>query len=349
VGETPTVVESPTVGETSGDHLGSGLFSVPKPRTSRRDCPIVVDASGKRYENKRSWPVAIAQHSMTAGEERVYNTLWHSREASGNGKSKVFCMGYDRIARLVRMDEKSVRDLLPKMIAKKFLDVVASENCSTRTGRTYRIYSYEAILDRQRAVGMTTVVKNGKAVEFVWPISAGVPPSVGVTPTVNEEPPNVRVSARVTAMPSVPGAKYPPDLPAKIRELMPGFDHQALNHLWEACKRYDPNCSSEEVVHCFRLKLPRPGSSITSPVGYMIRMVPLCFEGPNSEHLAFRAEQRLEQVRRQQRLRDERARYCELLEKPNIDNDDRTFFEDAVRQIDQQLCEYEQSRNFSGT
>jgi hypothetical protein len=110
---------------------------------------------------------------MSLGEERVYQTLWHGRESDGifieTKKSKTFSLGYDRMARLVRLNEKSVRVLLPKLINKKILEVVAAENSASRLGRTYRIFNCEEILERQRAVNLTNVVKNGRAVEFVWP------------------------------------------------------------------------------------------------------------------------------------------------------------------------------------
>lgn len=120
---------------------------------------------------------------MALGEERVYQALWHARESDGvlweKKKTRIFSLGYDRIARLARLNEKSVRALLRKLIAKKILEVVAAENSAARTGRTYRIFSQDEILERQRAANLLYVVKNGRAVEFVYP--AGVTPTVGVS------------------------------------------------------------------------------------------------------------------------------------------------------------------------
>jgi len=141
---------------------------------------------------------------MSLGEERVYETLWHAREVDGvvseTKRSKTFSLGYDRIARLVRLNEKSVRMLLPKLIAKRILEVVASENSANRIGRTYRIFSYEEILERQRTAGLSHVVKNGRAVEFVWPVG-GAP-----------APPTHDTAVRATPGPkasSSPAASYP--------------------------------------------------------------------------------------------------------------------------------------------
>ena len=163
------------------------------PAEGARRSPISPDASwvdgeGNRYESRRVQRVAIAQHSMALGEERVYQALWHAREHDGvffeGKKTKTFSLGYDRIAKLVRLNEKSVRLLLPKLIAKRIIEVIASENSATRTGRTYRIFSYEEILERQRAANLLYVVKNGRAVEFV---QAGASPLARGTPTVGEK------------------------------------------------------------------------------------------------------------------------------------------------------------------
>jgi hypothetical protein len=131
------------------------------------------DAEGRRYEAKRVRPVTVAQHSLSLGEERVYQTLWHAREQDGvsveTENSKTFSLGYDRLARLVRLNEKSVRMLLPKLIAKRVLEVIAPEHSASRLGRSYRIFSDDEILVRQRAANLTHVVKSGRAVEFVRP------------------------------------------------------------------------------------------------------------------------------------------------------------------------------------
>ncbi|MBM3796838.1 MAG: hypothetical protein FJW31_22940 [Acidobacteria bacterium] len=110
--------------------------------------------------------VENARQSMTLGEERFHQILWQDGEPESD-RSKTFSMGYDRLARLIGLDEKSVRQLIPRLVAKRILEVVAPEDCSARQGRTYRIFASEEILDRQRRAGLTHVIKRGRAVEFV--------------------------------------------------------------------------------------------------------------------------------------------------------------------------------------
>jgi hypothetical protein len=300
---------------------------------------------------------------MSLGEERVYQTLWHGRETDGifleTKRSKTFSLGYDRIARLVRLNEKSVRVLLPKLISKKILEVLAAENSASRVGRTYRIFNYEEILERQRAANLTNVVKNGRAVEFVWPeatavgetpthlgptqsllvnsntASLAVVQSVGVKPAVGETPrvEDKRQGASDLAASRQDTQGYPADLGPKVQAIISSFDDDAVRMLWAKCVQQAPDCTSEEVEYCLRLKahqLLAKGKSITNPVGLMLWAVPKCFEGPAALHLAFREQKRAEEEAR--RRADEQFRlqleeYRRLLADPNTTPKDRAWYE----------------------
>jgi len=228
--QTPTVAVSTTVGVSTSQAIHTTTIAAPAiddTQSSELQTPTVgeigpsekskvqaagssqwMDRAGNRIDSFRVIRVNIAQQSMTLGEERFYQVLWHAKDTDGvlheSPQSKTFSMGYDRLARLVRLDEKSIRQLIPRLAEKKILEVVAGENCSARVGKTYRIFSYEAILDRQRRTDMQFVVKRGRAVEFVWPLGSAVSPiravdthsppphghtpTVGVSPTVGDSP-----------------------------------------------------------------------------------------------------------------------------------------------------------------
>jgi hypothetical protein len=176
-GESPTEVkyESTSVGDSIGPSVGispTGMMGW-------------LTADGHLFEMHRAQRVLALQDSLGLGEERVYQALWQATENNGvypeEQGSKIFSLGYDRIAHLVRLNEKSVRILLPKLIVKKVLEVVAPENSAAQTGRTYRIFSGERVLERQRAANLLFIVKNGRAIEFVHPL---ISPTVGMTPSV---------------------------------------------------------------------------------------------------------------------------------------------------------------------
>ena len=275
---------------------------------------------------------------MSLGEERVYETLWHARESDGvfaeSRRSKTFSLGYDRIARLVRLNEKSVRILLPKLIAKRILEVVAAEDSASRIGRTYRIFSYEEILERQRAANLTAVVKNGRAVEFVWHVEEIDSPgsSPGVTPTVGDLP-TVTPGCAAGDSPTVGvlDSAYPPELPTKVRAIVPSFDEEALKTLWASCGRIAPDCTADEVEYCLNLKarqLLDRGRAVHNPVGLMLWAVPKCFEGPAALHLVYRRQKQAEEeLRRQEeeRFRAQLEEYKRLASDPATSPEEREW------------------------
>ena len=241
--------------------------------------------------------VKIVQQSLTLGEERFYQAVWHSKETEGvyreAVRSRTFSLGYDKLARMVRLDEKSVRQLIPKLVAKQVLEVLASEDCAIRKGRTYRIFSYEEILDRQRAAGLQYVVKRGRAVEFVpGPLQT---PTVGVTPTgtVGETPTDIvgvtpTVTVGVTPTPLVT-SRDNSSSQTSTRQLKPVFealqdygpaDIDAARRILNSSRTHTPDATVEEVVHFIHEKgrLTQHGR-IGNPVAFLIVYVPKCFQG----------------------------------------------------------------------
>ena len=176
VGVTPTVVEwrsvvvTPTVADVIAPDVTPTVGVTPTEGEIAAAEPW-VDSAGLLYEAKKVRRVESALHSMTMGEERFYQAVWQAREAEGvkdeGPHAKTFSIGYDRLARLVRLDEKSVRQLIPKLVGKKILEVLAGEVSASRIGKTYRIFSCQEILERQRAAGLEYVVKKARGVEFV--------------------------------------------------------------------------------------------------------------------------------------------------------------------------------------
>jgi len=68
-------------------------------------------------------------------------------------------------------------------------------------------------------------------------------------------------------------------------------------------------------------------------------MVPLLFEGPDSEHRAFRVKQQAEAERHRKRLIYERQEVSERLDRPDLDPDDREYYADRLRQLTEAIDE----------
>jgi len=160
--------------------------------------PVWVSiSSGRMYPASRVKRIDIAQHSMSMGENHLYQALWvmhrteYFRLLFESKQLRRFSAGYDVLARVGRLNEKSIRDLLPKLKQKLVITEIAEADPMTRKGKTYEVFSYQQILARQREAGLSFVVNNGKAVEFAIPqqsrvgdtpaLSVGVSPTVGVT------------------------------------------------------------------------------------------------------------------------------------------------------------------------
>jgi hypothetical protein len=316
-GDLPTEGDLPTVGGVVAWKSSPALPSptVRKVSTAGNSTTVGVtqwvDAHGATYESRKVLRVQIAQHCMTLGEERFYQSVWHAREADGvrrdGPRSKVFSMGYDRLAKLVRLDEKSVRQLIPKLVAKRVLEVLANEDSSARIGRTYRIFNYDEILERQQAENMLFVIKRGRAVEFVWPVGekpriyTHQVPTVGVTPTVGisssvgyEEPAEL---AWVKASGNEEAETSP------VQQALSQYaaaDGEAARMIAAGARRNAPDATTEEIVHFIHEKgrLARAGK-MANPLAYLLVYVPKCFAGDS-----FR---RFRQELRQARLMEEAA------------------------------------------
>jgi hypothetical protein len=238
-------------------------------------------SSGKPYPASRVLRVDIAQTSLSLGELHVYRILWttvedtYLRVLSQQKECRRVSIGYDALARLANFNEKSIRDLLPKLKEKLVLTEVAAADSYTRQGKTYDIYSYQQILERQRAAGLCYVIKNGKAVEFVHPLqsSEGVLPTVGTTPSVAESPSKtvgVTSAQTVGATPTplenenrrkesksttAHHSAAPPGLYERFCELFDDVDQAAVNRIWSEGREAVPDISPDDVLRLFQQRV----------------------------------------------------------------------------------------------
>lgn len=162
VGRSTTVVETPTVVES-------------------HSVGVWVSRHGPLPPAAKVLPVDAAEHSMTLGEQFFFQSLWAAPESPEIRNlpdgSRSVSLGYDRLASLARLNEKSVRQILRALVEKHAIEVTAKEDSAARQGKTYRLLPPGAVLDRQRRAGLRFVVKRGRAVEFAW--RQGETPTVG--------------------------------------------------------------------------------------------------------------------------------------------------------------------------
>jgi hypothetical protein len=130
-------------------------------------------------------------------------------------------MGWDRMARKAGMSDKAAKRNLTLLIEKLAVDLIASEVSATRTGRTYRVYSYAAILERRAAAGMLYVIRD-KGVRFLTETEVAAFSGAKATgPT--DKTSTVDISSTVDKEPTKTGDKTSTDKNAHPRSEFPSL------------------------------------------------------------------------------------------------------------------------------
>ena len=112
----------------------------------------------------------LVQDGHSLGEQRIYETLWDNAHPYSD-QGKIVTVGYRTLSQLsgltVNNCKANIQALTEKLAIEEHLSHSATQ------GTTYIIYSYNAILRRRRAAGMTHYIKT-RGVVFVDP-SSGTP------------------------------------------------------------------------------------------------------------------------------------------------------------------------------
>ena len=106
-----------------------------------------------------------AQDGHSFGEQALYEALWQHAHPHGD-ETRIVTVGYRRMAELARLTVNNCKANIQSLIQKLAVEEVASFTHSQ--GRTYLIYSYNAILHRRRESGLTHYIKS-RGVLFVDP------------------------------------------------------------------------------------------------------------------------------------------------------------------------------------
>jgi hypothetical protein len=256
--------------------------------------------TGFSYDAARVARVDIAQQAMSLGEERFYETIWRCSNSprfqvlQDSKTLRRFRAGTLVLSKIARLNQATVKDLLPKLLEKRILREVEPGDVRTNTGKTYEIYSYQEILMRQRDAGLLFVVKNGRAVEFVRPMNPrGETPPGGDTHLVpggdteakprgdthphidNETEHRQRTSSTTDTEGETPlGVQLPAELLIALEALIPEIDAGAASRIWEECRQNIPDVTPMEVAYFFGKRLIfLPAKRIENPTGLMIATV----------------------------------------------------------------------------
>jgi hypothetical protein len=299
------------------------------------------------FGNKKIRRCTLAQDGHSHTEEALYQVLWRSGKLE-NDDARLTVMGYGEMSKRVRLSFNNTKAACHRLISKLAIEEVAREVSDKRQGKTYRVFSYRAILDRRRASGMEWVIRN-KGVEFVTP-SILRPSISGTLPVIDRVPETSTgtVSKTGRGTPSETGTlieksfrkdlreSSSPDIVSLIQALSDYGqpDDDVAHNLLARCRAVAPDCAPAEIIHFLHEKgnLIRQDRTrrITNPVGFLLTAVPKCLTGETFERYRNQERIRLEQERlrqeRQQAEIDQWRREQEaILNDPNASEEDKQF------------------------
>ena len=145
-------------------------------KTSTLDLTVAVDdetAPSSFLGRKRPYRIHLCrmvQDAHSAGEHLLLTTLWRigtpDSSTAKDPYTKRVTIGWKRMGALANMSDKAAKRNLSCLIDKLAVELIGPEDSTTRTGRTYLIYSFRAILERRSDAAMLYVVRD-KGVRFL--------------------------------------------------------------------------------------------------------------------------------------------------------------------------------------
>ncbi len=174
-GKLPHLDFTAPAGTPAPESPESGTPASPLPEQSGKGMPVAgiphTGVPAPVYPPLLPRPVTRVRHATTAqdghsfGEQALYDALWQHAHPHGPD-TRIITVGYRRMAELARLTVNNSKANIQALIQKLAAEEVASFTHSQ--GRTYLIYSCDAILRRRRDAGLTHYIKS-RGVLFVDP------------------------------------------------------------------------------------------------------------------------------------------------------------------------------------
>ncbi|HTW65836.1 MAG TPA: hypothetical protein VME17_14520 [Bryobacteraceae bacterium] len=286
---------------------------LPTPPITPPDVTTPVVAQARPYNVHRA---ILAQDGHSHTEQLLYDILWRSAKSGQNDAYRFVQIPQSELAAAVRMTTKNLRIALDRLAEKLAIEEVQSFNRGHRIARTWKIFSYKAILERRKAAGMEWVVRD-RGVRFVDPSTIPVKPTHVVMdePTISTgvRPPEITPVAAAQTTPvkttgpylgqiystdqrSTPAVASPLIANAIISAF--GFvDDEALQTLIAKCREVAADATDEEIAELGAMTARRilRIRNIENRVGLLISQTPKCFKG---EPFAIYRREREERERR---------------------------------------------------
>jgi predicted transcriptional regulator len=143
-----------------------------------------AEALGAIFEESRVRRIQRAQDALSLVEEKVYDLLWGTKNQRRD-EFRLVHFSLQRISTEARINIKTVRQLIPRLIEKGFLQIEHEADVRRNIPTLYRVPSYVVVLTDQKQRSRFAVAKTGKGVFYVHPYrqdSAEIPMGVELAP-----------------------------------------------------------------------------------------------------------------------------------------------------------------------
>ena len=151
-----------------------------------------AEGYGTFIEASRVRRIYQAQDALSLVEEKVYDLLWGTKNQRKD-EFRLVHYSLQRIAAEARINIKTVRELIPRLIEKGFIYVEHEADARRNIPTLYRVSSYATVLSDQKRRNRLYVAKTGKGVVYVHSLSAALattdPLDPASTPMGFEPPP----------------------------------------------------------------------------------------------------------------------------------------------------------------
>jgi hypothetical protein len=285
----------------------------------------------------------LVQHGQSLGETTLYQALWTHGKVE-TAETRTITTGWRTMKRLCGMTDKNCKRNTASLIEKLAIEEIGKENVHSRTGRTYRVYSFTKTLERRKAAGMEWAVwdkgrrfvqSDGSPLELNF--YAGDKTTTVVAPTPVETA-TVDISTPGTVVNTTPGTvvKTTPVLGSTLGrekknesssttsdlvlildalgEESYAVDEQAALQILNSCRNVCPDATANEIVSIIREKgaVMQSRRNVRNPTGFLLTSVLSVFDGEGIK--SFRRRQATAAALAEQRNQEENRKRKEMYE-----------------------------------
>ncbi|MDQ6665988.1 MAG: hypothetical protein M3Z23_16525, partial [Acidobacteriota bacterium] len=288
----------------------------------------------------------------------LLTSMW-KKGIPGSADVRLLKAGMAELSRWTGSHKTSCRAYLRALMAKLALEEAETFDAAAgkEGARVYRIFSFNAILERRRQANMTHVIRTG-AVSFVDPKTGekfmpdrNVLPHSSLPPDSNFAPPSNFRPGSGSNYRLTPGSNQPPSSNNKklqenirtspstavvqmIQNIFGFADDDAARLIVTACRAKACDATDDEIayfveLHGSRIRRMR---NIGNPMGLLIHYIPKCFEGEAFRHFREAERQRREA---EENRRKETVTECQrILDDPSVSEMDRTWAEQTLQLLE---------------